>query len=824
MRKPIIVTVLFAVLASGCSHGGGNSSLLPGGGTSMTPPVTPQSVSPGTITAPAMAQTTILPASAMKSPPHSDIAQPPLSWTPIPGSASQVAASPDGSLWVLSDQPSGADKYIWHYASGAWTNISGLASNISVAADGSLWAINSGGGIYHYVSGTWTSPGGGASNTITADSSGGVYVLSNGGAGPDRAIWHYSSGTGWVQQSGAGTALAANWDTNNFPLGSVGSGTVKAGGVYILNSLGAIWYENSDQTFAQIPGAASAITPTTNGGFFVLGFPVSAGGNAIYYFDLNSPGFNAQAGAGLQSISAGSNLYLTSSSGSIFSAPLPANGPVATASMTSSGLAYTSVTIGTPKTITINVVEKDANGKTISGTYANPVTLTNLDANTSSLNTTTVSSSSTTVTLTYNGNSQFVGTRIRALINSGTLVAGSFLVTPSSCTLGSGVNRAGLYPCDLQSAYNLTASSASSGGTQTVALVDAYDDPTAESDLAVYRAAFGLSACTTANGCFKKRAQDGSTNYPIGDAGWAGEISLDLDMVSAICPNCKILLVEATDNSDIALYTAENQAVTLGATEISNSWGGPERSGILGSEAFFNHPGIPITVSTGDAGFPDGVEYPSSSQYVTAVGGTTLSTATGVRGWSEAAWGIGPGTANGGAGSGCSLFITKPSWQHDTGCSKRIVADVSAVADPATAVWTYDTYQSSGWGRVGGTSAASPIIASVYALSGNASTINNGSYPYAHTGSLNDVTTGNNSFGLGCAPNPDYFCTAEVGYDGPTGLGTPNGASGAFIRPMRETGPEPLNGFNLHPGPTRKLCPDEFRPGHARCFAIERTD
>jgi subtilase family serine protease len=819
MRKRMFLGVFLAVLA-GCSHGGSSSGMLPAG---VTPPMTPQSVSPGTITAPPMAQTTILPSSAMQSPPRSSIAQPPLNWSQIAGTASAVAAAPDGSLWVLSDQPSGADKYIWHYT-GSWTNISGLASSLTVASDGSIWAINSAGGIYHYVSGTWSSPGGGASNSITADPSGGVYVLSNGGAGPDRAIWHYSSGTGWVQQSGSGTALAANWDTNNFSAtGAGGSGTINAGGVYILNSAGGIWYENSDFSFARLPGSASAISPTTNGGVFALGYPSSPSGNQVYYYDLNTPGWTGQNGAGLASISAGSSLYLTSSSGSIYTAALPATGPVATVSMTVASLPYTTVTLGSSRTITITVAEKDVNGKTMSGTYANPITLQNLDPNYTTLNTTSVPSSSTTVTLTYNGSTQFAGTRIRAFINSNTLLAGSFLVV-GPCPLGAGVSRLGYYPCDLLSAYALASSSAANGGTQTVAIVDAYDDPTAESDLAIYRSAFGLSACTTANGCFKKRAQDGSTNYPIGDAGWAGEISLDLDMVSAVCPNCKILLVEANTNSGTNLYTAENRAATLGATEISNSWGGSEYGGEnLDDATYFNHPGIPITVSTGDAGFPDGVEFPSSSQYVTAVGGTTLIATSGGRGWSESAWGQGS-VNNGGAGSGCSSFIIKPAWQLDTGCGKRMVADVSAVADPATAVWTYDTYQSAGWGRVGGTSAAAPIIASVYAISGNASSVTYGSYPYAHTGSLNDVTSGNNSFSMGCSPNPDYFCTAEVGYDGPTGLGTPNGATGAFIRPEGWSGPAILNSLNYHPGPTRALCPDEFRPGYARCFAIIRTD
>jgi hypothetical protein len=765
-----------------------------------------------------MAKTVILPASAMMSPPHPDIAQPPLSWSQVPGTASAVAASPDGSLWVLSDQPSSSsDKYIWHYASGVWTNISGLASRLSVAADGSLWAINSGGGIWHYVSGTWTSPGGGATNSITADSTNGIYVLSNGGAGPDRAIWHYSPSGGWTQLSGSGVVLAANWDTNNFPAGAGMTGAINTGGIYILSSSGSIWYENANQTFTQVPGAASAITPTTNGGFFVLGYPTAPAGNEVYYFDLNTPGFAAQNGAGLLSISAGSNLYLTSSSGAIYSAALPAFGPVASIVMTDSGgAAYTNTTSGTPKSVPLTIVEKDVNGKTITGTYASPITFATLDQTAStSLNVASVPSSSTSVTMTYNGGTTFTGTRFRATVNGGSSFLGSFLVT-GPCPIAAGVSRAGYYPCDLQSAYNLASSSASGGGTQTVAIVDAYDDPTAESDLAVYRSAFGLTPCTTANGCFKKRAQDGSTTYPIPDAGWAGEISLDLDMVSAICPKCHILLVEATTDSGSDMFAAENEAATLGATEISNSWGLPEDFRIITIEANFNHPGIPITASTGDAGYAGGVSYPASSQYVTAVGGTSLVAATNSRGWSETAWSDG--------GSGCSAFITKPTWQTDTGCTKRMVADVSAVADPVTAVWTYDTYQSSAWGRVGGTSVSAPIIASVYAISGNAATVVYGSYPYAHTGSLYDIISGTNDrTDPTCGGTSPYYCTAGPGYDGPTGLGTPNGATGAFIRPERENLPEPFTNLNYHPGPFRRLCAPPSA-GYAACFALLRTD
>ncbi|HZE30967.1 MAG TPA: S53 family peptidase [Actinoallomurus sp.] len=321
----------------------------------------------------------------------------------------------------------------------------------------------------------------------------------------------------------------------------------------------------------------------------------------------------------------------------------------------------------------------------------------------------------------------------------------------------------GLSPANLQSAYKLPSSTAGSG--QTVAIVDAYDAPTAEADLNVYRSQFGLGACTTANGCFKKVDQNGGTSYPRKDGGWAQEISLDLDMVSAVCPNCKIVLVEAKTNSFANLGTAENTAASL-ANVISNSYGGSDASdATYGS--YYNHPGKAITVSSGDAGY--GVEYPASSHYVTAVGGTSLRTASTSRGWSETAWS--------GAGSGCSAYNTALTGQSGlTGCSKRAVADVSAVADPATGVAVYDStaYQGqSGWMVFGGTSVAAPIIGGVYGLAANAASIDN-NYPYAHAGSLFDVTSGSNG---SCTTTK--WCTAGTGWDGPTGLGTPNG-TGAF--------------------------------------------
>jgi len=320
----------------------------------------------------------------------------------------------------------------------------------------------------------------------------------------------------------------------------------------------------------------------------------------------------------------------------------------------------------------------------------------------------------------------------------------------------------GFLPADLQAAYGLTSIAASSGGSATIAIVDAYDAPTAEADLGVYRAKFSLPACTTANGCFRKVDQNGGTSYPKADGGWAQEISLDLDMASAICPKCKILLVEAKSAYFTDLALAVNRAASMGATVISNSYGGPEYASEANDQSAYNHPGIAVTVSSGDAGY--GVEFPAASQYVIAVGGTSLRKASGGRGWSETVWA--------GAGSGCSAYITKPSWQKDAGCSRRTVADVAAVADPNTGVAVYDSYSyrgSSGWMQFGGTSAAAPIVAAVYALSGGTTTAAQSLYGAS---GLFDVTSGSNG---SCGGS--YLCTGVSGYDGPTGNGTPNGTS-----------------------------------------------
>jgi hypothetical protein len=282
---------------------------------------TPQSISPGSIAAPPMAQTAILPSSAMRSPSSSGIkpmsAIPGISYAQVPGTAIAASAASDGSLWVLSDSPSGADKYIWHYSDGSWTNITGLANHISAAPDGSLYASNSLGGVYHYVGGSWTALGGGVSD-ITAASGSTVYVLSNGQSiGSDQAIWYYSGS--WSQIRGSGVHIAASLDAGTH---SIPAGTVGPNGLYVINSSGSIYYTQGNGNYIQIPGASAAISPSTTGGVFVLGYPADVSGTAIYYYDLDSPGWQQIAGNGVAISAAASQLYVISASNAIYSAQL----------------------------------------------------------------------------------------------------------------------------------------------------------------------------------------------------------------------------------------------------------------------------------------------------------------------------------------------------------------------------------------------------------------------------------------------------------------------------------------------------------------------
>lgn len=334
----------------------------------------------------------------------------------------------------------------------------------------------------------------------------------------------------------------------------------------------------------------------------------------------------------------------------------------------------------------------------------------------------------------------------------------------------------GYSPADIRSAYNLPSTG---GSGQTVALVEAYDNPTAEADLAVYRTTYGLPACTTANGCFAKVNQKGQqAGYPASDqyTGWSLETALDLDAVSAVCPGCRILLVEADSNGDADMAAAVNTAARLGATEISNSYGEDEGYGMFAYASAYSHPGVAITAASGDLGFSV-PKFPAVLPSVTAVGGTSLVRDPGTaRGWSETAWGE--------SSSGCSAWLDKPAWQTDVpDCPGRVTADVSADSDPNTGgLSVYDTtpgtFGNPGWVEAGGTSLASPIVAAVIALAGNPGDFPDASHLYSRTGDLYDVTGGSNgAYGFDCGG--DNLCNSAPGYDGPTGLGTPNGL-GAF--------------------------------------------
>jgi len=388
--------------------------------------------------------------------------------------------------------------------------------------------------------------------------------------------------------------------------------------------------------------------------------------------------------------------------------------------------------------------------------------------------------------------------------------------------------RGSLSPQNLLGAYNLSGQPAPAT-QQTLALVDAFNDPTVEHDLEVFDRQYGLPTCTTADGCFTKvELRGGNHNtLPPTNAGWAQEIATDVEVAHGVCQSCKILLVEAHSNNNADLETAEERAFQLGASEISNSWGGPEQrvSAQEDDTDAFNHPGIVITAASGDNGYLDwGLEeasergfadYPASSPHVVAVGGTHLNRTAGGAWKAETVW-----NGDGAGGGGCSV-LSAPAWQQSVadwstvGCgSHRAVADVSADADPYTGVAIYDStwvtqgeLEYRGWAPIGGTSVASPIIASTFALAGGAGTGSGGkavAYPAqtlyenlaADPGALHDVTSGSNG---ACTKGFDIstgasnctlaeedascsataICLARTGYDGPTGVGTPHGI-GAF--------------------------------------------
>lgn len=355
---------------------------------------------------------------------------------------------------------------------------------------------------------------------------------------------------------------------------------------------------------------------------------------------------------------------------------------------------------------------------------------------------------------------------------------------------------------DLQSAYGIsgTGGAAATKGTgETVAIVDAFGDPSIASDLATYRSNNGLSACdsSTGAGCLSVYDENGGTSLPAAptgnNLGWEDETALDTEMVSAICPNCHIDLFEANSISVFDLGTAENTAAAKDKF-VSNSWNlGPfgDFPGESAYDSYFNHPGDAITFASGDSGYGTNgweAEYPASSQFVTSVGGTYL-TGGGANPWVQYVW----KDSNGGTGSGCATGVGKPAWQADTGCTNRTENDVAGVADSPQGIYVYSS-DSGGAEAVGGTSAATPVIAAMYALAGTpAANTYPSSYLYQNPQDLTHVTaaapagteaTGAVSANGTCESSRAYLCSVtsslSSGYNGPTGFGAPNGNLAPF--------------------------------------------
>jgi len=355
----------------------------------------------------------------------------------------------------------------------------------------------------------------------------------------------------------------------------------------------------------------------------------------------------------------------------------------------------------------------------------------------------------------------------------------------------------GFGPPDLQAAYKIDPTRTATATPPTVAIVDAYGYAALEKDLGVYRAQYGLPACTIANGCLRIVNQSGQAAPlppdPPADDDWRVETALDIDMVSAACPKCRILVVQATDNLGSGLDLGQNAAAMLGATVISDSWGGAESTtapaATSGEEAFFNHPGVAIFVSAGDDGFNDqlttpaaarGPDYPGTSAFTIAVGATRLvKDPASARGWRETTWApvINPNTGavdptRGAGGSACSLSIPKPAYQTASPCAFKATSDIAAVGDPATGVAVYTSAVVGGWTVVGGTSASAPFVAAIFAATGNGNQ-SSGAFIAANKTKLYDVTSGTN----GTCGGQTLLCTAAAGWDGPTGYGTPNASA-----------------------------------------------
>ncbi len=316
-------------------------------------------------------------------------------------------------------------------------------------------------------------------------------------------------------------------------------------------------------------------------------------------------------------------------------------------------------------------------------------------------------------------------------------------------------------PSTIKSFYNLPSNNR---GTGTIVIIDAFDDPTAEADLATFSNQYGLSACTTANGCFQKYKM--SANIPVNN-NWAIEDSLDIQWAHAIAPGAKILLVEAKSDNGIDLINALNYVKTLpNIRSVSLSWGGNEFSTESSyGNSLINNYGATYFVASGDSGH--GTSWPAVSVNVIGVGGTTLNLNLNGTFKSETAWS--------GSSGGVSKYIKEPNRQivakinYTNGY--RATPDVSYNADPNSGYAVYDSTPYNGyrgWFQVGGTSAGAPQWAAINTLS-NGTITNNKIYTDAlvtNQAYFRDITVGNNgSCGI--------LCNTSAGFDYVTGWGSP---------------------------------------------------
>lgn len=340
----------------------------------------------------------------------------------------------------------------------------------------------------------------------------------------------------------------------------------------------------------------------------------------------------------------------------------------------------------------------------------------------------------------------------------------------------------GLTPADLRSAYKITGNGTSS---MTIAVVGIGTFSNVEEIVNTYREAYGFPDCTTASGCFKQVDKSGNAISPSRSSGTTTslqESAADLELISAMCPNCKLILADSDSGYTRDLNVLMNRLKIAGANIVSISLAGPEQ-GNQPYEAGFSQANLPVLAASGDYGYQqqngkDIVNFPSSYPAVTAVGGTTLTPSSNTRGWSETAWGDDSDNA---ATSGCSQIYAKPGYQTDPLCANRTVADVSAAAngmsrDGSLGISLYlpldkTRPDAQAWQTRVGTSLSTPIIAGVV---GNAGVAYTSATPYAHRANLFDAIGGSTG---SCGGT--YLCTGVRGYDGPTGLGTPNG-TGAF--------------------------------------------